>query len=199
MTKITGRATLITNLIASVRVCSMRMLYLGLMTVIFIISGCAEEPKTITGTVIDAETGHPVEGAVVLLEWTRSEGLPGLATTRSDKVMVATTGKDGKFTAEDVITVLADAPDVTVYKKGYVTWSSRIIFPDWRNRKDFKWGKTDTFRIEQFRPEYSHDQHIAFISSAINSSLESDKGLFKKAYQWEESNASKEPEGSWLN
>ncbi|MHB8881864.1 MAG: carboxypeptidase-like regulatory domain-containing protein [Thermodesulfovibrionales bacterium] len=177
----------------------MRYLYLGLMTIMFMLSGCADEPKTITGTVIDAETGHPVEGAVVLLEWTRSEGLPGLAARRSEKVMVATTGRNGRFTAEDVMKVRAAAPDVTVYKKGYVTWNSRVIFPDQRKRADFKWGSTDTFKMEHFRPEYSHDQHISFINGAIHSSLESDKIILKQAYQWEDLNASQEPQESWLN
>lgn len=169
----------------------MRISCLALMMVIFMATGCSAEPKIITGTVVDAETGSPIEGAVVLVEWTKAEGLPGLVSTKSYKVVEAVTDKDGKFTVEDVKKLFIDPPDVAVYKKGYVTWSSRWIFPDWRKRTDFKWGKTDTFKLEKFRPEYSYLKHTSFIHSATNSSLGS-KEMIKKAYRWEELEASKE-------
>ena len=99
-------------------------------------SGCY---ANMSGTVIDAETGKPIEGAVVLVEWTKAEGVPGLTSTKSYKVVEAVTDKDGKFTVENVKKILIDPPDVTVYKKGYVAWNNEYIFPDYRKREDFKW------------------------------------------------------------
>jgi len=175
----------------------MKILYIIFFVAVFTATGCSAEPKTITGTVMDAGTGQPVEGAVVLVEWTKAEGMPGLTSTKSYKVVEAVTDRDGKFSIEDVKKVLIDSPDVTVYKKGYVAWSSRWIFPDWRNRTDFKWGKTNIFKLEHFKPEYSYDKHVSFISSSTNSSLGIEKPLIRKAYRWEELNASSELSEVW--
>lgn len=160
-------------------------------------TGCSASSSAISGTVIDAETGSPIEGAVVLVEWTKAEGVPGLVSTKSYKVVEAVTDKDGKFTVEDVKKLLIDPPDVTVYKKGYVAWSSRWIFPDWRNRTDFKWGTTSLFKLEHFKPEYSYDKHVSFISLSTNSSLGGEKTLIEKAYRWEELKASSELNEIW--
>lgn len=174
----------------------MRILYIVLMILLCMTPACMVTSKTITGTVIDAETGKAIEGAVVLVEWTKAEGVPGMASTKSYKVVEVVTDKDGKFIVEDVKKILIDSPDVTVYKKGYVAWSSRIIFPDWRNRTDFKWGKTDTFKLEHFRPEYSYDKHTSFIHSVTNSSIAT-KQIIAAAYRWEELKASDELDEKW--
>ena len=44
---------------------------------LFVMAGCE---GTITGIVVDAETGKPIEGAVILVEWTKAKGLPGMIT-----------------------------------------------------------------------------------------------------------------------
>ncbi len=168
-----------------------------LIYLLFISAGCSAESKEMSGIVVDAATGKPIEEAVVLVEWTKAEGMPGLTSTKSYKVVEAVTDKDGKFTVENVKKILIDPPDVTVYKKGYVAWSSRWIFPDWRKRTDFKWGKTDTFKLEQFKPEYSYDKHVSFISLSTNSSLGGEKTLIEKAYRWEELKASSELNEIW--
>jgi hypothetical protein len=48
-----------------------------------------------TGTVQDAETGAPIEGAVVFVEWTKTKGLPGLTSTKVYKIVEVETDKDG--------------------------------------------------------------------------------------------------------
>jgi hypothetical protein len=65
-----------------------------------------------------------------------------------------------------------------------------MIFPDWRNRTNFRWGNY-TFQLESFKPDYSHDKHTSFIHSATNASL-GNKKLIEEAYRWEEIEASKE-------
>ena len=47
---------------------------------VFMVTNCSAE---ITGTVVDAETGKPIEGAVVLVEWTMTKGVPGMSHTES--------------------------------------------------------------------------------------------------------------------
>jgi hypothetical protein len=166
------------------RILFMKNLYLVLMTVLFMVTGCSAESKIITGTVIDAETGKPIEGAVVLVEWTKAEGVPGLASTKSYKVVEAVTDKDGKFSVENVKKLLIDPPDVAVYKKGYVTWSSRWIFPDWQNRTDFKWRTGNIYKLDRFKDTYSYVDHQGFTMSAVNSTIggPNDKQLFLRTY-----------------
>ena len=153
----------------------------------FLSTGCYGE---ITGTVVDAETGKPIEGAVILVEWTKTKGL-GLTHTESYKVVEVLTDKEGKATISGTFSPFVDYPDVAVYKKGYVAWSSRIIFPDHINRTDFKWKNNYVFRLEHFKPEYSYIDHSSFIGRAINAGL-SDKKIIYEAYKWERKKASKE-------
>ena len=55
----------------------MRLKYVILMAVFLLVkSNCYAQ---INGTVVDAETGQPVGGAVVLAEWTVTRGLPGMS------------------------------------------------------------------------------------------------------------------------
>ena len=82
--------------------------------------------RSITGTVIDAETMKPIEGAVVMVEWTKQEGF-GDYHTASVKVLEAVTDKNGKVSLEGIFNLLVDSPTVAVYKPGYVTWSSRAF------------------------------------------------------------------------
>ena len=160
--------------------------------IVLMVSGCS---ASMTGTVVDGETGAPMEGAVVLIEWTRQTGI-GDKHTVSVKVVEKVTDKGGKFSVWGTLNPFVNPPDVTVYKKGYVAWSSRIIFPDWRNRTDFKWGDSYTFRLEHFKSEYSYDEHTSFIHSVTNSSI-GIKKVISAAYRWEELKASDELDEKW--
>lgn len=157
-----------------------KRLLITLMLVL--LTGCY---KPISGTVVDADTNAPIEGAVVMVEWTRTHGI-GNYSTESYKVAETLSDKDGKFTLPGCYRPFVTEPDVTVYKKGYVAWSSRSIFPDRRKRTDFKWGDS-VFKLEVFRKEYSYNDHTDFIRASINAGLndESKKNIYA-AFRWEE-------------
>ena len=147
---------------------------------------------TITGTVVDAETGQPIEGAVVLAEWSITKGL-GLTYSKSYEVVEAVTDKEGKVTVSGLFNPLVNHPSVTVYRKGYVAWNNQYIFPDRKRRVDFKWSNDCVFRLEKFRPEYSHIKHVNFIDDTIFSYTANErKLLIIKAYEWERKKASEE-------
>ncbi len=144
------------------------------------VKGCAYLP--ITGTVVDAETGKPIEGAVVLVEWTIKKGI-GDKHTESVKVAEVLTDKDGKFDLPGCYRSFVEKPDLAVYKKGFVTWSSRNIFPTWENRKDFQWASNNRYMLEKFKTTYSYTDHYMFTTGAINSTIDSErKQLFFKMY-----------------
>jgi hypothetical protein len=167
-----------------------------ILTVVMVLlaSSCYAE---MSWTVVDAETGMPIEGAVVLVEWTITKGLPGLTNTESYEVKEALTDKEGKVRISGVLNPFAK-PHVTIYKKGYVAWNSEFIFPDFKKRKDFRWATGNLFSLEKYKPQYKFTAHIKFIHSAIRLGL-GDKHLIIKAIDWEENKASEERQKSTNN
>ncbi len=167
-----------------------RQIFLAILLSLFIVTGCE---GTITGVVVDAETGQPIEGAVILVEWTQAKGLPGMSYTESYKVVEVVTDKEGKASIEGVSNPMVSAPRVTVYKKGYVAWNNEFIFPDWKKRTDFKWENHYVFKLEKFKPEYSYDKHTSFINYSMNFGMASkEKQIMNHAIRWEELKASEE-------
>jgi hypothetical protein len=136
----------------------------------------------ITGIVVDAETGKPIKEAVVLVEWTSTKGI-GLTHTGSYKVVEIATNKEGMFTVSGVLNPFVNPPNVTVYKKGYVAWNNKFIFPDYRKRNEFRWQDAYVFKLVKFKDAYSYIDHEIFIDGAVHVGLSSEKKqLFLKAY-----------------
>ena len=123
-----------------------------------------------TGTVVDVETGEPIASAVVLVEWTKTKGVPGMTHTESYKVVEKVTDNEGKFTVSGVLNPFVSRPDITVYKRGYVAWNNKFIFPDYKKREDFKWQRGYVFKLERFKEEYSRSKHHSFMGHGIMSS-----------------------------
>jgi hypothetical protein len=150
------------------------------ITVIFITVICSGCYAGITGKVVDAETQQPIEGAVVLVEWTKTKGVPGMTHTESAKVIEAVTDKDGKVAISGYFDPMANSPSVTVYKKGYVAWNNEYIFPDYKKRTDFKWKNGYVFKLERYQDIYSKEDHHSFMTRGImNKSLEKTPNFFK--------------------
>ena len=162
-----------------------------LAAVIFLMStGCY---AGIRGTVVDAETAAPIEGAVVLVEWWKTKGLPGMTISEVYKVQEALTDKEGKVDIEGVGNPFIDLAGLTIYKKGYVAWSNMYIFPSRKNREDFKWRNNYIFKLERFKPEYTYIDHTRFIHLSIHAGKASGKkALMERAYEWEEKKAGEE-------
>ncbi len=123
--------------------------------------GCA---GTIRGQVVDAQTGQPIAGAVVLGVWTKGAGLPGLSHTELVGVREAETGTDGRFELEEVRGWLLDEKSITIYKFGYVAWNNLFIFPSSERRADDH--VPPQIRLERFPDGGDHRRHIGFISGA---------------------------------
>ena len=150
-----------------------------LFALLSLMSGCY---FGITGRVIDIETNQPIEGAVVLVEWTKTKGL-GLTYTESDKVAEVLSDKDGKFDLPGCYNPFVNPPDVTVYKKGYVAWNNKFVFPGYKKRTDFEWGAGNALRLERFKNTYSYINHESFIDGAVHVGLSPDKKqIFLKHY-----------------
>lgn len=151
--------------------------------------GCYAE---MTGTVVDAETGAPIEGAVVLVEWTVTKGVPGMTVTETYEVIEVVSDKEGRANISGVFNPSVNPPHVTVYKAGYVAWNDEFIFPDYKKREDFRWQDNYVFKLEKFKPEYNYIDHWGFILDSIHVGAMEKKKLIRDAAKWEEYKASEE-------
>ncbi len=143
--------------------------------------GCA---GSIQGQVLDARTGQPVAGAVVLGVWTKQAGLPGLSHTELVGVKEVEVDAQGHFTLERPGASYGEE-SVTVYKFGYVAWNNLFSFPTSQRRKDT--GVPPQILLEPFPPGESHQKHMDFVSDATRSSLsyKAVKPLFDNALKGE--------------
>ena len=127
-----------------------------------LVIGCARM-GAIRSQVLDAQTGHPVPGAVVLAVWTKTVGF-GLTRTELVGVSEAEVDAEGRFTLERPAGALTADESVTVYKFGYLAWNNEEIFPSFERRQDT--GVPNRILLELFPSGISHERHMRFIGRA---------------------------------
>lgn len=165
-----------------------------LMTIFLVFSGCSQ---SINGTVVDAETGAPIESAVVLVEWTKTSGKwIGMRATKSYKVFEVLTHRNGKFEVSGFVSTFANPPRITIYKKGYVAWNSELVFPGSKKRKKQDWPAQNSIgiKLKHFdESKNTYTDHVLFIHGCINYGLQgSKKPKIERAIRWEQLKAVKE-------
>jgi hypothetical protein len=107
-------------------------------------------------------------------------------STDSYKVFEALTDSEGKVKIEGMMDLFVNEPEVSVYRKGYVLWNNRYIFPGWKERTDFNWTNNYVFRLEKFKSEYKYLDHLLFIHNSTHAGLAAEKKqLMDSAYRWE--------------
>jgi hypothetical protein len=131
------------------------------------ITGCA---TTLRGQVLDAQTGQPIPGAVVLGVWTKAGGMPGLVHTDLVGVREAETDGEGRFEVERLGGLFVEE-SVTVYRFGYIGWNSEFTFPP-LGRRDKAAVPTEV-RLTPFPPGESHREHMRFMDLAAGAGIAS--------------------------
>jgi len=153
-----------------------------LICILLILSTSACGRWMIRGTVLDADTGKPIEKAAVHICWGRTRGLPGMSYYQQIEAAEDLTDAEGLFTVPKYSTLLKEY-DMAVYKRGFVCWSSDDIFPTYEKRKDFKLKDGMVIKLERFKEEYSKEKHVNFTTiSSINRKM---PGLFDDAIKSE--------------
>jgi len=121
----------------------------------------------ISGRVIDAETQQPIEGAIVLAQWTKTHGL-GLTYHSVYKIVETETDKNGNFLISGAYSPFVNAPTLVVYKQGYVAWRNDFVFPDYVKRTDYNlWQNNYEYRLERFKKAYVMEKHHLFFGRGI--------------------------------
>ncbi len=70
----------------------------------------------INGKVIDSATGQPLEGAVVVAQWRKTRGIPGLQYSDLHKSVETLTDKKGTFSLNGTAGILLEPPRMLIYK-----------------------------------------------------------------------------------
>ncbi len=102
----------------------MKIQLIALISFLSFLSSCyaARIDGPYEGKVIDADTGQPIEGVVVLSEWDRSIVSPGGGISKYYDAQETVTDKNGEFKIRGLgLLVISNipAPGTTVFKAGY--------------------------------------------------------------------------------
>lgn len=129
-------------------------------------NGCAASLK---GQVVDARTGEPIQGAVVVGVWTRVAGWPGLHHHELIAVKETETDAEGRFALERAAQpAFEDDESVTIYKFGFIAWNNIVAYPSWKRRPTT--SVPSQIPLESFPPGASHQEHMIFIENARRAS-----------------------------
>ena len=117
--------------------------------------------------VVDAETGQPLAGVVVLAWWTRSyPSLGGWAATEYYASEEVVTGPDGRFRIGSrwsyIIPLLfkVDGPEWRLFKAGYGRWD----YGDVENGERFYGGKEITISLPSLK---TREERSAFLQAPM--------------------------------
>jgi len=146
-------------------------------------------------TVIDDETGRPIEGAVALAVWRKHSSTARAWWEGGTDVVVrieeVVSDKDGNIFIEDFWSwhlFENNEPHLTIYKFGYVCWDQGNVYIDAFNaprRTDFS-KKNRTVRMKKWPERFSFVGHETFIGTVTYSDYnKAPKSLFKNAYDYE--------------
>jgi len=131
-----------------------------IILMLLLLTGCY---PGISGKVVDGVTGTPLEGAIVLAQWTVTKGLPGMGYHSVYKIEETETDKEGMFLISGVYNPVVDPPQMVIFKKGYVPWRNDMTFKEMKLFDKNIWQDDMTYRLEQWKEGYSKERLSLFI------------------------------------
>lgn len=144
----------------------MKSLHFVLLVFVLIISSGCSHYSDISGKVVDNATGKPIEGAVVVAQWTNTRGIPGLQYHNLHKIVETLTNKEGAFSLSGTSGFIINPPDMIIYKEGYLPWRNGSIFPD-KNLDKKEWNNNVTYKLDVFTDKYTVVQISHYLDSGI--------------------------------
>lgn len=141
-----------------------KIAYMSIVALLLLLTGCY---PGIRGKVVDGVTGTPIEGAVVLAQWTTTWGL-GLTYHKLYKIEETETDKDGSFSLSGVYNPFVDQPSMVIYKKGYVPYRNDMIsFEKRKLKKAVEWENRKAYRMEPLKDGYSKEILHNYLDSGL--------------------------------
>lgn len=137
-----------------------------LVIVMVFVSGCSHYPD-ITGKVVDSGTGKPIEGAIVVAQWTKPRGWLGEQQSDLHKITETLTDKEGKFSLTGNSGLPINPPMMIIYKEGYIPLRNDAIFPSCNLVKENEWKNNVTYKLDVFTDKYTAVQLDRFLDYGI--------------------------------
>jgi hypothetical protein len=133
-----------------------------------ITAGCSYYAN-LSGRVVDGPTGRPIKGGLVVAQWTKPRGMPGLQHHELHKITETETDHNGKFTISGTFGFLLDSPEMIIYKAGYTPWRNDMIFPGGTDRltKDHEWKTDVTYKLDVFTGKYTASELYMFLGHGM--------------------------------
>lgn len=155
-----------TKLLKGVHMKSHRIVLLVFVFVFF--SACSKYPG-ITGKVVDNTTGKPIEGALVVAQWTKKHGF-GLTYHELSKITETLTDKEGVFNISGIKDSFVEPPEMIIYKEGYIPWRNDSIFPSSNLARNNEWNDNVTYMLDVFTEKYTYGQLYSFLDFGVKGS-----------------------------
>lgn len=140
----------------------------------------SEAARRWKGRVVDADTGQPLEGVVVLMSWVRYEpsfgGWAGGELAGADE---AITDSDGRFSIRSrrsytiPLVTKVSGPEIVVFKPGYGKWQ----FESPNDQKDLEGGKEVKILLPRLRTREERLKFFDTLSWSAFLPAEATKGL----------------------
>jgi len=146
-----------------------------------------------TVTVVDTETGEPIEGAVAIAIWRKHSIIERAwwegGTMVVVKIEEAVSDKDGNIYIDGFWGWYISGnryPRLTIYKPGYICWDQNNLY-EGGLRTDFDKDHRIA-RMEKWPEGFSFNRHSSFVSAVtFNDHTDAPKQLFNKAFRYETS------------
>lgn len=136
-----------------------------------------------SGTVIDSQTGEPIQGASVLFFWEKAVPTPMKAYSEVFEARLVYTDRKGTYHIARIIPNLGlqgvlESTNIVIYQPGYQAYDIRIshVSPYGKSASSFK-EKDNIVKLDRIPPNFDHQKHLQILSSALSRI---------RAYQWED-------------
>ncbi len=143
----------------------------------FSISGCAAiyRAEAIEGWVVDAETGKPLDGVIIVANWELRGGLEAGIPVEQLQIFETVTDQNGRYSfpawgpklAKNIGILKGNSPGILLFKPGYKFGGHSNVYWQTYGTEKFFWNKK-TLKLQPFKgtpAEYAKDLR------SLNSSL----------------------------
>jgi hypothetical protein len=171
-----------------------RILIFAVLMIVFLPTICfAVFLGPYSGTVIDSQTGEPIEGASVLVYWTK--GVLYVFKMRSEVIeaKLVYTDKKGtyhisRFVPNLGLSGVLESTQIIIYEPGYQAYITEIHHnsPVRETDESFK-VRDDIIKLDRIPPNFSHREHYEKIERSLWGLRENDRTdpISGKPLSWE--------------
>ncbi len=135
-----------------------------------------------TGIVIDSRTGEPVEGASVLIYWSKPVFQAIEYSTELIKAELIYTDKQGRYEIPKMLTNIGllgtlDSTNIIIYQPGYQVYTARVLHDSPYEKPDNSFKEKDNIvKLDRIPPNFSYRKHYEKIEGALRGIREYSRG-----------------------